>query len=949
MDQLINLLEQDSDFTAFNLDGQTLILHDYLDLRPNKRKHLQNLISHNRLQIGPWYVLADEFLVSGEALIRNLLYGHRIAKDFGAIMSIGYVPDTFGHIAQLPQLLKGFNMTSTIFWRGLEDQGKTLPTELLWRAPDGSEVLLVHLRTSYSTAANLPNSVDASLAQLLMPMKVLSLRAMSSAILLMNGSDHLPPQPFLPNLLKKLNQRLQTQDILQGRSVSQLLGDLGKSPITTEVTGIDQISPFLDEVFSDFLQEMQGVKFKQGTLQDYLDIIRQEVDLNQLSRIEGEQHSSKYISILSGVFSSRIYLKQANFATQQLLERWAEPFATIAWWHGAPYPAEGLRRAWEQVLQNHPHDSICGCSVDATHADMERRSAWSQQLGNQILSDAVNYINQLTGSTPSPKVPQPCIATIRIFNPHPWTHTSPVRVLIQPIKPFSDITKIGVYDSEGNRLPAQIIPAIEMDPSFLPLLELHSLPRGFVGEPEGGGLEGRLVVTVLVEVVGLGVETLFVAEGASMMAGDVVGGVTVIEEAGLMVVENKRVRVEVGCENGVVGVVDKGTGQRYSSVLVFEDGGDRGDEYTYCPPELDDVISSQEVSDCEVRVVEAGPVAVTLKARLRLQIPQGLEASRRRRAAQLVELPVENLITIYAQSPRVDVQTNVSNRVLDHRLRVLFPTHLATDTAWGDTPFYVIERPLTPASQDWEAPLYPMMIDYYMTSILKQPNVPGKHMGWFEDSTTTHALQTFVDVTDDDKGLLIASRGLPEYEVLTDTKRTIALTLLRCVGWLSRNDLTTRRGHAGPEIATPGAQCLGDHTFHYSIIPHQGTWQHPTVRTQVQTFVVPLKAMQLFTTEENSLPPKHSFLDLTPSNVAFSILKKAEASENAILRIYELHGEPTTTHLSFGFSPTLNVTEATLDEKPFKQSLVKSAGSNTFTIPTAPYQIQTLKVTPKES
>ncbi|MFX0079922.1 MAG: hypothetical protein ACFE8O_11840, partial [Candidatus Hermodarchaeota archaeon] len=208
LDQLIELMEQNLQYKYFNLDGQTILLDDYLELRPQNRSRLKKLIASNRFQIGPWYVLADEFLVSGEVLVRNLLYGHKIASQFGKVMPIGYVPDAFGHIAQLPQILKGFDIDSTVWWRGFEDSGKTLPTELRWRAPDGSEVLLVHLRTSYSTAANLPNSVDAALAQLLMPMNLLALNATSSAILLMNGSDHLPPQPFLPDLLDAINQRL---------------------------------------------------------------------------------------------------------------------------------------------------------------------------------------------------------------------------------------------------------------------------------------------------------------------------------------------------------------------------------------------------------------------------------------------------------------------------------------------------------------------------------------------------------------------------------------------------------------------------------------------------------------------------------------------------------------------------------------------------------------------
>ncbi len=946
MDQLIELMEQNLQYKHFNLDGQTILLDDYLELRPQNRDRLKNLIASNRFQIGPWYVLADEFLVSGEALVRNILFGHQTASQFGRVMPIGYVPDAFGHIAQLPQILKGFDIDSTVWWRGIEDGGKTLPTELRWRAPDGSEVLLVHLRTSYSTAANLPNSVDAALAQLLMPMNLLALNGSSSAILLMNGSDHLPPQPFLPNLLDAINQRLKEPDILKGRSIAQLIGELGKSPTTTEVSGVEELSPFLDEMFTPFIKELQGVTFKHGTLEDYINIIRKEVDINQLPVIEGEQHSSKYIPVLPGVFSARMYLKQANYATQQLLERWVEPFSTIAWWHDAPYPTEGLRRAWQLLLQNHPHDSICGCSVDETHADMERRFAWSQQLGNQLLSEAIAHINDHANTEPHSTIPKPCYAFFRVFNPHPWAHSDIVRVRLQPPTFPNSIENLALYDSLGKKVPFQITSNLDQSECFNHFLPIHTLPDPYEGEPQSAAPTQQIQLTFIApEIPALGYQTFFLAPDNLTSDSHTIPPITITAKKNSYVIENPLLRLTVYTSHGELDLLHKPTQKHYARLLTIEDGGDVGDEYNYCPPQVDTLITSHDDPKTTVRFIEEGPVVVTLEVTTHLSLPTKANICRKRRSEDRTPYPIQHLITIYPTHSRIDISTTLDNTVSDHRLRVLFPTSIETDTAWGDTPFHVTERPLTAAPHSWDQQLYPLMMDFYLTSILKYPNIPEKPMGWFEDSPTTHAMQNFVDVTDGTHGLLVTTRGLPEYEVLKDTNRTIALTLLRSVGWLSREDLTTRRGHAGPKLATPGAQCPGRHKFHYSIIPHPNTWREPKTQHLTRAFITPFKALQIKEQEKKNkgLPTTHSFLSFNTTSLVLSCLKRAEDSETTILRFFEITGSTTKVTLQTSL-PFKNIVSVNLAEQLTNQQQITQKNTHTFTTEVTPHQIHSLQL-----
>src|SRR5512140_2951847 len=153
VDKLLDIFATDPNYKYFLLDGQTIVLEDYLEVRPDRERVLRDLVKAGRLQIGPWYVLPDEFLVSGEAIIRNLARGMRTAAALGGTMRVGYIPDPFGHISQMPQILRGFGIGTAVFRRGLADE----PLELWWQAADGTRVLTCYLRDSYDNIAFLPH------------------------------------------------------------------------------------------------------------------------------------------------------------------------------------------------------------------------------------------------------------------------------------------------------------------------------------------------------------------------------------------------------------------------------------------------------------------------------------------------------------------------------------------------------------------------------------------------------------------------------------------------------------------------------------------------------------------------------------------------------------------------------------------------------------------------
>ena len=345
MDALLDLLERDPSFTHFNLDAQTVVLQDYLEIRPEKRETLQKFVRDRRLGVGPWYVLPDEFLVSGESLVRNLLLGHRLANDFGHVQKVGYIPDTFGHISQLPQILRGFDIPFAMHFRGL-DEGD-LKSELCWQSPDGSSVLLRHLPTDlgYANASALADEIQAAASDLRAIARYEARRAASSVLLALNGVDHLPAREDIPAIVEAANE------LCKGDYV-----------------------------------------FRQGSLEEYFDALQSALGDQPLQTVFGELRDvnrtpGRDNRLLPHILSARIYNKIQNERTQTLLERWAEPWSALLWSQGEEYPQAFLWKSWEWLLQNHPHDSIGGCSIDAVHRQMETRFAWASEIAEEITSE----------------------------------------------------------------------------------------------------------------------------------------------------------------------------------------------------------------------------------------------------------------------------------------------------------------------------------------------------------------------------------------------------------------------------------------------------------------------------------------------------------------------------------------------------------------------------------
>lgn len=834
LDMLLDLFDDDPDYRHFMLDGHTIPLEDYLEVRPDRFEDIERAVQSGRLLIGPWYIIPDEALPGGEALVRNFLRGHRVAKLFGPVMKVGYIPDPFGQIAHMPAILRGFGIEYATMWRGADDSLQT--TEFFWESPDGSDVLTIHKPQGYGGAATLPSNTKALMARLQAVRDNLEPLATTPYVLVMNGSDHLPPQPELPSLLATANEQMSDAFLLHSS---------------------------LPDVF-ERVREFIGDR------------------ASQWPRHVGEFRSGQRAHLLPGVLSARMWIKQENQACEDLLAHWAEPFSTWAdlikrdmppEWHEPlppttahmPFPtseesiAALIDRAWRHLLENQPHDSICGCSVDGVHDEMRQRYEWVHEIGEEIVRQALRTIGSLGPDDP--------LGTISVFNPTPQPATGYVTATV----PWSNEQPIvAVRAPDGTSIPVR----------------LASQPQAFVipdGAPAGFDQMRAEIGFVAADVPGYGYVTYKLTPGS--------GSVSMPSPERHGAIENEHFRVEAA-EDGTLTVLDKASGRTLSGLNRFVDGGDRGDEYNYCAPETDALISAPDGAPRVSRIDAAG--VQTLRIEMTYRLPTGLSSSRDARSDAMCDERIVTEIMLVDGVARIDVTTTVFNAAEDHRLRVHFPSGIATDVSKADQHFGVIERPI--ALPSWD---------------------PAT---WMEQPMGTYPQKAFVSVDDGAFGLTIANTGLPEYEALaTDDGAEIAVTLLRCVGWLSRSDISSRRGGAGPQLRTPGAQMPGKHVFNYSIIPHAGDW-HAARADRGPAHVAAVQHLRPMRARWNRhglgrMPATDSLLRVTGTDFAVSGIKRAEDGDGAIVRVYNISPREAEGSID---APKLQgpVTMTNLNEEP---------------------------------
>lgn len=849
LDHLLDALSEDEQFTSFLPDGQAILIADYLEIRPEQLDTIVELARPGRLHFGPWYVLPDPFLVSPEALVRNLQHGSHLAAQLGQRLDVGYLPQTSGQIGQMPQILRGFGIESAVVQHGLG----SAPAELWWDAPDGSRVFTVHLRDGYANAARLPTDSDELKATLVEVRDRLREHAYSEALLLMHGTDQAGPNVQLSTALDGINKRF------------------------------------------------RGTRVTLASLPEFIQKARQQGE--SYPTVEGELRSPERFPLHPGVLSSRGWIHRRNQQVQSLLERWAEPSSVWALLLGRdkviPFSADGLLAtlplrsqadllwyAWQVLLPNHAVDTIRGTFIDQVEHEVRPRFDQAEQIAEGIVRQNLSFIASLVDTA--------------------WADGEggiPIVVFNPSATPRSDLVEVPLSLDESDAEYVVAGPDGETHP-----VEVES-PEGSDPDLDFGPAE-PLARFVARDVPPFGYRAYVLRRSGEVDedAWDLDYGDSI---------ENERFTVKADSDEGTLLVFDKQTGRSFTGLNRYVDGGDAGDAYAYCAPKHDTEIAFASNAPLEI-MRGRGPVTQTLNMLQIYRLPLSLTPERDRRlplAMQFAPTPIITTVRLAHGVERIDVMVELNNNAEDHRLRVHFPTGIVAQEALFDGHYEVVEQPIAlPDAAD--------------------------SADWAEQPTPERPQRAFVTVQGDETGLTVANRGLPEAAVLAHAEHgtAIALTLLRSIGILRGPTVPGEAPTDAKAIETPKAQAPGEHTLHYSLIPH-GKDPLPAWR-EAWHFQTDMRAVRVVA-RSGPLPGSASLVSVDNDQFVLSSVKTAAEGDDLIIRGYNLSDKPQTVNLSLVMPPA-EVRVARLDETAEGEP-IKPGEDGAYTFEARPHQVVTLR------
>lgn len=826
IDRLMDILDGDPAFTCFMFDGQTAPFEDYLQIKPENRDRLCRLIRAGRIIIGPWYVLADQFMQDGESTIRNLIVGRRQCLELGAEpMGVCYVPDSFGCIDSMPMFAAGFGLRHAMFGRG---RPTDLPTDkkcFNWVAPDGSSVL----------AAN---------------------HGYGSGLFL-----------SYPDIWTNIDQALPDKDAALAQMKGMLNGILGgeNAPVTHLSAGADHMEARagLREVVEHLNKHIKEATFRIDGPSAYFDAV--EKAKPALVNYSGEFRGPD-VKMFNGCTSSHIRLKQANFKAQRWLSAYLEPLSVFAEQFGHEYPRGFIDQLWKLVLINHPHDSICGCSIDRVHDDMANRYARIYDAATMLTERATRAI------VPHIATGEPATAggAVVVFNTLAHARGGVINQWVRIPHRLAD-GPLTLVDSDGKEQPGQISVVAEkqMDLESLPMTT-HQLGT-VISKNAAPNRKPDDVFTVI--AIDATVDTI-PALGYRTMH--------VVPKASIKRPLRKTIRkTKHGMTNGIIALTfnadgtfdldDMRSGQKLPALHHFEDTEDIGDAYGHRHYDKPDLRTTRG-SKAKLKCIAALPNRVTWRVTMPWKLP--LSSAINGRSSTLADATLTSDVTLHAGSDRVEIVTTTTNIARDHRLRAVFETTLAATHSVAEGNYSRVRRAITDP----------------------------------ESSMEGHPQQGFVEIADDTgNGFALLNRGLPEFEAVKlpsksskegdisrqDAKTpseviSLRLTLLRCTGELGPP--------AGANHPTPGAQDPGDHRFEYAIRPLSSGESVTERVAAVRDYTVPLTA-EGATLHKGTLPSEGSFLRLEGSAI-LGALKQAERSTDTILRLWNPADQPSDIRLA---------------------------------------------------
>lgn len=717
MARVVEQLEQ-GELQQFLFDGQTAAFEDLIaNAEPSLVQRVQALVREKRIVLGPWYVMADEFLVCGESLLRNLEIGIADANAAGNCQYVGYLPDTFGHIGQMPQLLANFGIQSAVMWRGVDSP----VAEFDWQSPDGTTIGAVYLTQGYYQH---PLNVADWAAALDKYLDSIATRSLADELLLTQGGDHLLPTGALQRRIAEFN----TDDHEYRLKESSLAAH-----VAAALAGSD----------------------------------------GRRATIRGALRNNKQAFVLPDVLSTRRYLKRLNQNAEDRLVGLVEPLL-VQLGGTAIDPHKYLLDTWRMLVQQQAHDSICGCSIDGVHQEMLTRYRLIDQrleaLIDQIASAAgLQQAAAHDGDDPANGVFADD-SRFTLFNPLPKRFAgSQIVTLFLRGEPSRGLS---LETAAGECLESELL---SVEPASVFRSPVDDFPERLDGY--------RYEMLVRCEIGGLGALACVVERVSSPSVQPAHP-----DEADRVAtgIENADCRVDLSSD-GKLTIQSKRTGALSMVSLLSE--LDAGDSYNFSPPANQNKVVQETFKLVAVKLTQH---MQELRVSVEMRLPAGLSDDRRGRSSASVVNVGALTIRLFADSRVIDCTLDWTNAARDQRTRLLMSLLQPVGSSASDCGFEWTRTQVTYAD-------YPTTVTRQEMRVVVNPSLSAIEAG----------------------SLLFLHRAMQEYEILHGLQEAggqqLGVTLIRSVGWLSRRDLVTRGVGAGPDMATPDAQCLGTERFEFQI------------------------------------------------------------------------------------------------------------------------------------
>lgn len=771
----------------FLMDGQVSPIFDFLELFPEKKEAIDNLVVNKKLIIGPWWVVPDTFHPSGECLIRNLLLGIKYSSSLGNVLRAGYTPDPFGMAAQFPQILSGFNIGSCFTRRGIGNE--ITKNEFTWSSPNGSTILGINLRWGYRTIGLLPrdfNVVSSVVANIVQEM---SKTTTSRNILLISGDNNLGVQKDLQKLIDNLNQSFRNVVFK----------------------------------FSDPLDFVKAVEKENLTTEN----------------IEGELIGGRFQMHLTGCASSRIPMKQLARKASAIIESKAEYLSSFAWVIGYSYPKTFLNKAWELIIRNSFHDSISGTHVDPVDQTIINRYSNSIDISNTISEQSITHIlSQIKCDSNN---------SLIIFDSVSLTTPIPLEIFLP-----RNFPKISHFtQNNGVDLPIQVTNKTENKGIIL----------------YSNNSKGK-------KVIGLKSFKPSISPENNRMKSVILSN---------NCIETSKTKVNI-LENGTFEIRNKST-EEVIIAGILNSSGDKGDLFR---SQLLETNIASGYSSFRVSIIEKGPVRFSFLISGIIMVPQGLTKDRLQRSKRLVKIPIRTKISIYDESPIIDIQIQVNNKAKDHLLQYGFAFQSLAKSVISSQPFHLNSIDILEKKNyvDW----------------IEQPNA-----GRFTSGIISVGNWTFI------------SPDITEFIPKNDLGITrIDLSLIRGVGIHGLKSMPDRLWNAGMPIPVPDAQCLGKQEYKIRIMPdyceNAEKWDLlNSLQYGLSTFIID--------SQNGNRDSNTSLIELSPRDLVISAIKCSETGNELIVRLFNPSSkkiESASLEVSFGILAawSVNLEENKLEQLP---------------------------------